>query len=313
MRYVKVSTIGTAFKHLDPCISNEEAVGEMIQYLKSEIDKVLPDSPDLIVLPESCDRPCNYNIERYREYYKVRGNKVLEFLADIARGNRCNIVYNTMRYEEDGTLRNSTRIIGRDGKVVGTYDKNHPVIVEIEEGVLSGSKAPIIECDFGRVACVICFDLVFDELRLKYVKQKPELIIFTSMFHGGLMQNYWAYSCRSWFVGSVVSDKPSTIISPVGGVVASSTEYFGFATANINLDYAVVFLDYNWDKIRDMKKKYGSRVKVTDPGHLGAVMITSETDEFTMKDIIKEFNLEPIDDYIARSLDYHHKYRDDAK
>lgn len=306
--YVKISTIGTPFKHLDEEILNEAAVKEMLKYLQSEVDKVLPDKPDLIVLPEACDRPCNYNIERYREYYKARGDKVLEFFGKIAGNNNCNIVYNTVRHEPDGSPRNSTRIIGRDGKVVGTYNKNHPVIVELEEGVQSGSKASLIECDFGRVACVVCFDLIFDELRLKYVKQKPDLVVFTSMFHGGLMQNYWAYSCRSWFVGSVISDKPSTIISPVGEVIASSTDYFGFATTTINLDYAVVFLDYNQDQIVEIKKKYGSRVKVSDPGHLGAVLITSESDEFTMGQIVKEFGLELIDDYIARSQDQQRKY-----
>ena len=122
------------------------------------------------------------------------------------------------------------------------------------------------------------------------------------------MQNYWAYSCRSYFVCSTVASKSCTIVSPVGQVLANSTGYFKFATATVNLDYAVVFLDYNMEKIIEMKKKYGARVKVSDPGNLGAVLITSETDDFTMNQIVKEFGLELIDDYIARSLDYHRKY-----
>jgi hypothetical protein len=64
-----------------------------------------------------------------------------------------------------------------------------------------------------------------------------------------------------------------------------------------------VFLDYNWEKITNMKKKYGAKVKVSDPGRLGAVLITCETDETDMKRIVKEFGLELIDGYIARSLD----------
>ena len=32
-----------------------------------------------------------------------------------------------------------------------------------------------------------------------------------------------------------------------------------------------------------MKAKYGERVKVFDPGRLGAVLISSETKEFTIK------------------------------
>jgi hypothetical protein len=65
-KYVKISTIGIPFKPLDESISNEDAVMEMIKYLQSEIDRVLPEKPDLIVLPEASDRPCNYKIEPAR-------------------------------------------------------------------------------------------------------------------------------------------------------------------------------------------------------------------------------------------------------
>jgi hypothetical protein len=55
-----------------------------------------------------------------------------------------------------------------------------------------------------------------------------------------------------------------------------------------------------------MKAKYGKKVKVYDPGHLGAVLISSETDEFAIKDMIKEFELELLDEYLERSLTCHH-------
>jgi len=55
-----------------------------------------------------------------------------------------------------------------------------------QDGVLCGKEAPVFECDFGRVACAICFDLNFDELRLKIAKARPDLILFCSMYHGGL-------------------------------------------------------------------------------------------------------------------------------
>ena len=74
--YLKISTIEIPFKALDESISDEDAVTEMMKYLKSHIDRVLPDKPDLIVIPEACDRPSNYKIERYREYYDIRGNRI---------------------------------------------------------------------------------------------------------------------------------------------------------------------------------------------------------------------------------------------
>ena len=128
-------------------------------------------------------------------------------------------------------------------KLQAPYDKNHPTIGEIEQGKLPGTKVPIIECDFGRVAAVICFDLNFDRLREQVKAAKPDLILFSSNYHGGLMQGYWAYSCRSHFVGSIRRIAPSEIRNPLGNVIATNTDYFDYAVADVNLDCELVHLD----------------------------------------------------------------------
>jgi hypothetical protein len=175
----------------------------------------------------------------------------------------------------------------------------------MEKGILCGKDAPVIDCDFGRVAMAICFDLNFDQLRLKYAKSKPDLIIFTSMYHGGLMQACWAYSCRSHFVGAIAGrGTPSEIRNPLGKVVASSTNYFDYAVATVNLDCALVHLDYNWERLRRLKAKYGPKVEITDPGYLGSVLVTSEHPTISADEMIKEFEIELLDDYFARSLAY---------
>jgi hypothetical protein len=55
-----------------------------------------------------------------------------------------------------------------------------------------------------------------------------------------------------------------------------------------------------------MKQKYGSKVKMMDPGYLGSVLISSETDEFTIDDVVREFKIELLDDYMTRALAHHH-------
>jgi hypothetical protein len=147
--------------------------------------------------------------------------------------------------------------------------------------------------------------LNFDELRHKYQKSKPEIILFSSMYHGGLMQNYWAYSCRSHFVGSIQGLR-SSIISPTGEEIAHTTNYTDYVTAIVNLDCRLFHLDYNWEKLDAVKAKYGSKIIISDPGYLGSVLVSSETEEFTIDDLIKEFSLDVLDDYIARALK--HRY-----
>lgn len=306
-RYVKVSSIGGPRERLiDKGTDNQKAVENMIKFWEEKLKQVLPDNPDLIVLPEACDRYSNHTIEERIQYYKIRKDQVLDFFKNMAKKHKCYIAYSAAREVSDGSWRNSTQIIDRNGKVIGIYNKNHVVIEETTQGgILCGREAPVFKCDFGIIACAICFDLNFDELRLKYARQKPDMILFSSMYHGGLMQAYWAYSCRAHFIGSICG-LPCTIISPIGETVARSTNYFDFVTHTINLDCRVIHLDYNREKLRAIKNKYGSRVKITDPGFLGSVLITSETVEFTIDDIVDEFKIELLDDYIDRALAHRH-------
>lgn len=74
--------------------------------------------------------------------------------------------------------------------------------------------------------------------------------------------------------------------------------------AIVNLDCALVHLDGNWGRLRRLKAKYGPKVKITDPGRLGPVLIASEHESIDIDQMIEEFQLERLDDYMARSLDY---------
>ncbi|MDG0790556.1 carbon-nitrogen hydrolase family protein [Cohnella ginsengisoli] len=302
--YVKISTIGSREFIVDELLTTEEIVDRIIKHLQQKLSQVLPEQPDIIVLPEFCDIPFNVFLSpaKTHEYCQVRGDRILRLFSDIAREHGCYIAYPTLRQQEDQSWRNSIALLDRSGDKVGEYAKNYLTLGEIEDyGVTCGTEAPIIDCDFGRIACAICFDLNFDRLRLQYVESKPDLILFSSLYHGGIMQPYWAYSCRSHFVGAIGGGQPSAVLSPVGEVLASSTNYFDFATTTVNLDCAVVHLDYNMERLRGLKSKYGSKVKIADPGYLGSVLISCETDECTIEDIIQEFNIERLDDYLDRA------------
>jgi hypothetical protein len=302
-RYATLSAVGARPPTVDANLPPQEVVALMIAHLRAEVAQVLPDHPDLVVLPEVCDLPANYDL--YAEstltgYFSVRGDQVLRALAGIAREHRCHITYPAVRRLPDGTLRNSIQLLDRRGDVIAIYDKYHPTLWEIEAGILPGDHAAAAECDFGRVGFAICFDLNFDEIRARTLQARPDVLAFCSMYHGGLMQNYWAYAGRMHFAGAVTGTG-GYLVSPVGAGVAASTNYHNYATARVNLDCAVVHLDYNWERLKAMRAKYGTRARVADPGYLGSVLVSSETDEFTVDDLIREFALERLDDYFARA------------
>ena len=305
---VKIATIGAAPLSVGGNTPPQKIVERMIDFWRGKLAQVLPDRPDLIVLPEVCDRPGGLSQEKLFKYYQVRKDQIQKYFADVARKNNCYIVYPTHRILEDGSWRNSGVLIDRAGEVAGIYNKNHPTIHGLEKGIRAGRKATIIECDFGRVGLAICFDLNFDELRLQYAQAKPDLIVFSSVYHGGLMQGYWAYSCRCHFVGAISGKgTPSEIRNPLGEVVATTTNYFDFVVATVNLDCELAHLDYNWGRLRKLKAKYGPKVKITDPGLLAPVLIASEHETITVAEMIKEFEIELLDDYLARSRAFRKK------
>ena len=302
---VKISLLGWPSHGANFSGDYEAHVNQMIDYLKFQLRDVLPDKPDLIVIPEACDRFINFTMQERKEYYRVRGDKIRDFYCEVARENNCYIAYSACRYlpeESEKPFRNSTQIIGRDGKIVGIYDKNHLVPFEYDDAdVAYSDEAPVFELDFGRVACCICFDLNFTELLNRYAEQNPDLIIFSSMYHGGLMQEQWAYNCRAYFAGAV-SDDQCRVLNPFGETVFTSTNYQNYITGTVNLDYMLAHIDHNRvsGKFRAAKEKYGEKLTIHDPGHVGAVMLTYEGDDKTVWDIVKEFEIEPLDDYFNR-------------
>jgi predicted amidohydrolase len=207
---VRIATIG-ASPSINKNQSPEALVEQMIGFWQGQLNQVLNSKLDLIVLPEICDVPVGMSTSEQKIYVEAKKNKLSDFFAKIARENNCYIAFGSLHNTEKG-LRNSLILLDRAGKIAGTYHKNFPTIPEMEQGVIPGDQSPIFQCDFGTVGMAICFDLNYDELRAKYVQQQPDIILFSSVYHGGLMQSTWAYSCRSYFVSAIgVVQLPSEV------------------------------------------------------------------------------------------------------
>lgn len=277
------------------------AVKTQIRAWEERFASVWPDEPDLLVVPECCDRYKALAPELLLEYYQQRGQQVLEAFAAQARLHHCYIVYSAWLKDSGGTPRNASVLLDRQGKISGVYCKNHLMAGESARGIRCGDRTELFETDFGKVGMCICFDLNFRELLERYAVQEPNLMLFSSMYHGGLMQSYWAYRCNSYFVGAVAGVSAS-VLNPLGTEVAVSSNYFPSLTTSINLDYQLVHLDYNWEKLDALKQAYGRQVQIYDPGRLGSVLISSESESVDSKQMIEEFEIESWRDYYQRSL-----------
>lgn len=300
-RYVKISTIGGPYHHVDKSLSSVEMWEKMKVHLIKQIDQVLPDRPDLIVLTEFCDIPAYLPPDLMMPFIDDRGNGNISFFGKIAKENNCNISFSTATRGKGDYYLNTTCILNRNGDVAGMYHKNYVTQSENTWNIRYGTESPLIQLDFGKVVCAICFDLNFEELKERYKALKPELIIFSSQFHGGLMQKTWANECRAFFVGSIAHQRPSSILSPLGEELACSTDYLNYVTGTINFDYALVHLR-DLSQMLKLRKKYGTGVTIYDPCHIGYFMLTSEMSEVSVSEMIKEFDIMTYDEYLRQSI-----------
>ncbi len=290
----------------EPNMSVAAAFEAVMRYWDEHLADAFALKPDLIVLPEACDRPNAFSRSKCFEYYAYRQNRLRDHLLELAVAHHTHIAYSAIRALPDGTFRNSTQCLSRSGQIDGIYDKNYLVPSEYtQSGIGYGQEAPVFQTDIGRVSCLICFDIHYD-VRKEYERSRPELIAFSSNHHGGLLEAYWAYATQAYFVASVpVEHGCASILNPVGKVLAQSTYRSPtLCFADIDLDYRVLHWDENWNKLMKAQRELGPNLHICEPdAHLGLLMITCSGNQFTVEDVMQKYELETWDSYYRRSVE----------
>lgn len=279
-----------------------EISGLLCAFWARQLEELWPDEPRLIVLPEYCDRPRGLEGEAYVAYGCRRGSELEDFFADTARRHGTLLVYCTDRFSEDGWGENRMVFLDDGGRCLGTYTKVHLFPEEYRnERIRFGLEPRVVESPLGRLGGIICFDINFPVLMERYRPLAPEVMVFSSMFHGGLMQNIWAHGLSCHLV-SAVSGMAGAILDPLGRVIAQSTNYRPFVTTDVNIDCAVVHVDYHEEKLRALRRRYGRAVTVDDLGLLGTMLLTSQEEGLPIGRVLEEFEITPYRQYLADSL-----------
>jgi predicted amidohydrolase len=294
-RHARVTTISMSGGSGDTA---EERARTAVDRAVASIDRAATDNPDIIVLPETFTG-LGCGSEMWVATAEPVPGPTYERLAERARRHSCHIVCPIVR-RDGGRTYNSAILIGRDGAVVGIYDKMHPTVSELAIGVTPGVSAPVFETDFGRVGFAICFDLNFRDVIEDLVSGGAELVCFPSMYRGGLQTRIWAFDHAVYFA-SATPDEGSVIVDPLGNILEQSDRYEPIISRRVNLDYADMHIDENhrhWDAIR---AKYGDAVELDILSPEARFVLYSHHPTVTVTDIIAEFSLETTREYFARA------------
>lgn len=302
-REITVSIVG-----LDrpPVPAAGASVEACVRYWTRGMDREVVKKPDLIVLPEVVDFWRGLSRREMRDWVvTVRGDGLLKAFQAYAKEHRCYLVFNSYRQRKDGRFANCTFAIDRDGDVVAVYDKVCPTQWEIEcphLTIVPGARPVAVDTDFGRLSFATCFDLNFRDMMEATAALKPDVVAFCSAYHGGFWQRAWALTCRSYFIASTLGKKGKDVWGPSGESLFHLNDYFQTGSVKINTNYAVCHLDFNWGGLEKAVETYGPRVTVRDPGSVGCVTLLSNDPALKVESVVKEFGLELLSDYYARSV-----------
>jgi hypothetical protein len=274
-----------------------EARGIILEETQKVLDDLKGYNLDLIVFCEGVEA-FGQAVDDAEELSKP--GPFLETYMDFANAENCHIAA-SIKLRENGKAYNSIAYIGPEGEALGAYHKNNLTPGEVESGLSSGTKAVAVDTAIGRLSGAVCFDLNFEDIRKQTIELKPDIITFASMYHGGLMQQIWAYQSRSFFV-SALPFHGGGILDPFGSPLALTNCYASVPKATVNIDRAMVHLDFNRDKFSEIEKKYLNEVIVDTPPNIGPAIIYSLSEKRTAMDIVEEFELELLDDYFDRSI-----------
>lgn len=281
------------------------APGRSIAETEKLIDAAALDKPDLILLTEGCMYNSPPGASRQEKDAKAdplpEPGPITRFLTRKAAQYHTYIMACYWRKASKGPGRfNSAVLFDRQGKLVGYYDKTFPTIGEMEDGVLPGRGAVVFDTDFGRVGAMICFDFNFMEVLAEYKKQGAELICFLSNYRAGRLIPAAALR-NQCFIASAVPGENSVIVDPLGRTLAESSAYGRIIFARINLDSRVVHIDYNAERVRRLKEKYGPQVKVETASPEAVYFLSSLHPEKSIQAMIEEFEVETLDAYLDRA------------
>ena len=290
----------------DMCPKNPREVSDNLAWTSEILDLLAYEKPDVVCLTETFDTrstPLNHP-----QMAQTLEDATFTRMAAKAREHRFYIVCAFIE-KRGNQIFNTAVVIDRDGHVAGRYDKIHPTIGEIEDEVVPGDTAPTtIETDFGRIGCQICFDANWPNGWRALKEAGAEIIFFPSAFSAGRILESIATIFHIPIVAAC-AHPCCRIIDRDGLTVNRQGVYQKWVLATLDLDNSLFHLDFQFEKMEEVRRAYGPDVVVRVYEEEGWWRVLPQREDLDILDIIHRFELEPLEDYFKRSA----RVQDDAR
>ncbi len=288
-RYINIASI-----HFNVSERKETSTEEALKQFREAEERLDGTHVDLVV---TCEGMAMLGQTMSQAESLERPGPLFAAYREFARRNRCTIA-GSLKLKDGAEIYNALVFIGPDGMLLGDYRKKFLTPDELKQGLTPGNGARVVETPAGRLGGVICFDLNFDALRNEYRDLHPDILCFSSMFHGGHLQANWAYQCRC-FLAAACKDNTSNIMDPLGRLINSANFYSRISWARINLDRFIMHQDGNIAHFPDIRRRYGNKVLIDAAPDLGVAVLYALDHDTSAVTVAQEFGLVGIDDFFS--------------
>ena len=281
-----------------------------LEYTCGIIDQIAFEKPDVICLTET------FNTRGFGEDHagsaETRDGETVKRIAAQAKKYKTYIIagYTERRGKY---LYNTATVIDRKGKIVGVYDKIHPTNGEVQDYIIPGKTSPtIIKTDFGKIGCMICFDANWPRNWLELKEAGAEIVFFPSAFSAGRLIESMATVFHVPIVAACCH-QCCRIVDRDGLILNRQGVYQPFVTGVIDLDNPLFHLDYQFEKMENVRQEYGPDVQVKVYQEEGWWRVIPVKVGLDIVKIIEKHKLEPLEKYFARSTRCQNRGRSNKK
>jgi beta-ureidopropionase len=118
---------------------------------------------------------------------------------------------------------------------------------------------------------------------------------------------------NEYYIVSSTNSGSAHIYDITGESLAASGKYQHWARASLQLDKRLFEVDYNASKAQEIQRRYGPRVEVTWYHDSDWFTLASLDADLTLQEVMTEYNLVPLDEYLARSAKVINQARAEAE
>jgi len=289
-------------------------LNETLQEAARGLEDAAARGADLAVLPETINLLHRNNPSTPLDEFALEDwRHATALLCEAAVRSNISLVL-PLLVRDNGVLANRFYVLSKKGDSLGFYQKHVPAPGEKSSGVESGNSSPIF-WEGLRIGGAICFDVYYPQAVFDpQLEEGVDLFVIPSLTPAGSVLDYYALTYGVPFVlayspWSRILDRDGTELA--AGGYRSETVNAGFASAvqlaTINFDAVTLFADFNQQKIRDVERRYGSKVRIRFNQPNCLFTLESRSAELSVDEVMRKFGLISRRDYFAQHSPTAHK------